>query len=493
MRPDCVAVGRGVAPIWTYRAFAGRVARLAGGLAARHGLVPGDRVAVAMANGPDYPTALFAAWWAGLAAVPVNAKLHRGEFAHILAASRAKVVLASGDMAETLTQAAEEAGTGARVVDLESADGAGLTRAEAIAMRPGGPDDLAWLFYTSGTTGRPKGAMLSHRNLMAMTLGYFAEVDRPAAGDAIVHAAPMSHGSGLYILPHVAAGAANLTLESGRFDPAEICALAEARDGLCLFAAPTMVKRLTDHARAAGTAAPGLKTVVYGGGPMYVPDIKAALDRFGDKFVQIYGQGESPMTITCLPRWMHRDRDHPDWETRLASVGYRFPMVDVAVLDEAGQPLPPGEVGEIAVRGDTVMLGYLDDEGASARALRGGWLHTGDMGVLDASGLLTLKDRSKDLIISGGTNIYPREVEEVLLRHPSVRECAVVGCPHPDWGEAVTAFLVVEDGFADTAALDAFCLEHMARFKRPKTYRLVDSLPKNNYGKVVKTTLRAPT
>ena len=197
------------------------------------------------------------------------------------------------------------------------------------------------------------------------------------------------------------------------------------------------------------------------------------------------------MTITALSKPFHADTTHPRYLERLGSAGIPRSDVDVRVVDADDRDLPPGETGEVLVRGDVVMRGYWDNPQASAEALRGGWLHTGDLGAFDADGFLTLKDRSKDMIISGGSNIYPREIEEVLLRHPGVLEVAVVGRPHRDWGEEVVAFVVLRPEATVTAeALDRLCLDTMARYKRPRAYFLVDSLPKNNYGKVLKTTLR---
>jgi long-chain acyl-CoA synthetase len=302
----------------------------------------------------------------------------------------------------------------------------------------------------------------------------------------------MSHGSGLYALPHVAAAARNVLPESGGFDPEEIFALAAAHPGTALFAAPTMVKRLVDHARRRAPDLAGLKTVVYGGGPMYLADIRDALEVMGQRFAQIYGQGESPMTITALGKPHYAARAHPRYDARLASVGVPHACVEVRVVDGADRPLPAGESGEVIVRGDAVMRGYWANPEATAQTLRGGWLHTGDVGAFDADGFLTLMDRSKDLIISGGSNIYPREVEEVLLAHPGVSEVSVVGRPHREWGEEVVAFVVRAAGApVSPADLDALCLDRIARFKRPKQYRFVASLPKNNYGKVLKTELRA--
>jgi long-chain acyl-CoA synthetase len=230
-----------------------------------------------------------------------------------------------------------------------------------------------------------------------------------------------------------------------------------------------------------------IRTIVWGGAPMYVEDALKALDRFGPRLAQIYGQGESPMTITVLSRADIADRDHPRWRERLASAGRPFSCIELMVADEHDKPMPSGEPGEILCRGPTVMPGYWQNAEASAATLRGGWLHTGDVGAIDAEGYLTLMDRSKDLIISGGSNIYPREVEEVLLRHPKVREASVIGRPDREWDEAVVAYIV---GEAPSAELDALCLGAIARFKRPKDYVFVEALPKNNYGKILKTELR---
>ncbi len=224
---------------------------------------------------------------------------------------------------------------------------------------------------------------------------------------------------------------------------------------------------------------------------MYAADIQRALRVMGPRFVQIYGQGESPMTGTALSREHLADAQHPRHAERIASVGVAQTPERIRVARPDGQLLPAGEAGEVLIQGDSVMAGYWRNEEATAAAIRNGWLWTGDMGALDADGFLTLKDRSKDLIISGGSNIYPREVEEVLLTAPGVAEAAVVGSPDPEWGEIVVAFVVPQAGAAlEVGALDAYCLAHIARFKRPKRYEVVESLPKNNYGKVLKTVLR---
>jgi len=416
--------------------------------------------------------------------VPANAKLHGSELGYILEQSGARLCLASPDVEATIAPHAPA--NVERLIAICSADYQRLLAADPIAVVPRAPDDLAWLFYTSGTTGRPKGAMLTHKVLAAASDAYLNEVDTVQPGDPILHAAPMSHGSGLYIMPHVMRRGVNVVAESGGFEPEEIFAQFAAWPRTSMFAAPTMVKRLIES--AADCRSENIRTIVWGGAPMYVEDARKALDRFGPRLAQIYGLGESPMTITTLSRQDVAGRDHPRWLERLASAGRPYSCVEVKVAGADDRALPPGEAGEILVRGNVVMAGYWQNPAASAATLAGGFLHTGDIGAFDADGYLTLKDRSKDMIISGGSNIYPREVEEVLLRHAKVREVSVIGRPDREWGEVVVAYVV---GEAPQGELDTLCLQSIARFKRPKHYVYVDALPKNNYGKILKTELRA--
>ena len=488
---DLPALARGTAPHLTYRELWRKVSVMSMHLRTRFGLERGDRVAIAMTNGVEAIEAMYAVWHAGLCAVPMNAKLHAREFAFILENSGARLCFVTSDLAPTIAEAAKEVPALKEIVDVATRSYGFMEVGDPTAMTEAEPTDPAWLFYTSGTTGRPKGATLTHRNLLAMTMNYFADVDRPPPGGSIVHAAPISHGSGLWNFAMLARGSVQVFPESGRYEVPETVALMNRWPECSIFLAPTMVKRLIEHGSVSDLGPAALRLITYGGAPMYVADLKRALDLLGNKLAQLYGQGESPMTITHLSREMHADRGHPRWEERLASAGRPDSCAAVKVVDEAGRALPVGEVGEIIVKGDTVMAGYWNDPEATAKALRDGWLWTGDVGAFDEEGLLTLKDRSKDMIISGGSNIYPREIEDVLNLHPAVAECSVVGRPHPEWGEEVVAFVVARPGKAlAPAELDKLCLDNIARFKRPKDYRFIEALPKNNYGKILKTELR---
>ena len=477
--------------LYGYAELANRVARLAAALRTA-GLAPGDRIVLAANNCAAYIEVLFACWNAGLCAVPVNSKLHPGELAFVLEHSGARWAFV--DAARGASLHASEAAAPEHVVEFESGEYRSLlTRGSQDEPAAVEATDSAWLFYTSGTTGRPKGVVLSHANLLAMSLAFLADVETVAPRDAILHAAPLSHGSGLYVLPHVLNAAVHVIPESGGFDAGEIVALIEHWPNACFFAAPTMVKRLVAHPALGEARLDHLKSIVYGGGPMYVEDCKAAFAALGPRLAQIYGQGESPMTITAMSRALLADAIAHGDDARIGSVGVAQTGVELRVGSGDDAPLPAGEIGEVLVRGPTVMQGYWRDREASAATLANGWLHTGDVGCLDRNGFLTLKDRSKDLIISGGSNIYPREVEEVLQQHAAIAEVAVVGRRHADWGEEVVACVVARGG-ADRVALerelDALCLAAIARFKRPKAYVFLSELPKNNNGKVLKNALR---
>lgn len=486
-QPDAPAISFG-ATTQTFGDLGRRTLALAGGFRTELGMMRGDRVILSMENRLEFYELLFACWAAGLAAVPVNSKLHPREVAHIAADSGARAVFTSDRQLDELAPALREVREPPAVVVVQSAAYERLARSTPIDCEDCAPDDLAWLFYTSGTTGKPKGAMLSHRNLLAMAWIYFADIEYVEPGDIKLHAAPLSHASGLYGLPHLFAGGHQVILPG--FEPERIFQAFEDHQRVTLFAAPTMIIRMLQSA-GAHLVHRGLRTLYYGGAPMYVSDLQRALDVFGPRLWQLYGQGESPMTLTGLSKRDHLGDGGRSHLERLGSVGLPRMGVEIRVAGEDGHSLAPGEIGEVITRSDCVMRGYWNNPEATDNAIRSGWLWTGDVGSLDERGYLTLRDRSKDLIISGGSNIYPREIEEVLLRHPAVLECSVVGAPDVEWGESVIAFVVMRPGASVTReALDALCLEHIARFKRPKDYRFIDTLPKNNYGKVLKTSLR---
>ncbi|RYF38345.1 MAG: long-chain fatty acid--CoA ligase, partial [Comamonadaceae bacterium] len=356
--PQRPALYEGTRLLHTYGELGARAARLASALRAQ-GLQAGDRVLLFMRNHPAYLELVYGCWWAGLAVVPVNAKLHLREAQWIAGHAQAHWAFVTADVGAGLQ-------VPGRCIDVDTPDYAALSGGSAAEVQPRGPGDLAWLFYTSGTTGKPKGVMLTHRNLATMGLTYFVDVDAVDARDAIVYGAPMSHGAGLYAIPHVMAGARHVVPASGGFDAAELFGLARAVGRLTMFAAPTIVKRLVDHAEAQGLDGEGFKTIVYGGAPMYAGDIRRALRVMGPRFVQIYGQGETPMVATALSRAHLQDAGHPRHAQHIASVGIAQTPVEVRIADAGGRSLPLGEVGEVLVRGDTVMAGYWRDEAATA-------------------------------------------------------------------------------------------------------------------------------
>lgn len=472
----------------TYAGLEQQAARIAGAMLFRHALKPGARIGIAMENCAEILPVIYGAWRAGMTVVPMNSKLHPREMAWILRNSQAQLCIATPELAEKMSATAGE--TWPPVIVTGTRDYQALLAGEAIQGVPGDPDEVAWLFYTSGTTGRPKGAQLTHRNLLNMMYCYYCDVEPVGPGDTCLHAAPLSHGSGMWALAFLGRGGHNVVLP-GSFDPDRVHAAIKQYPNVSMFAAPTMVVRMINAPAAGSADTRNLRTLSYGGAPMYVADTRKGLELYGAKLHQLYGQGEAPMTITHLSKAMHADRNHADWELRLASAGVANTGCAFRVVSEDGRDLPHGEVGEIITRSDCVMKGYWNNPEANAKSMRDGWLWTGDLGSVDAKGFLTIKDRSKDMIISGGSNIYPREIEEVLLTHPAVLECAVVSRPHSEWGEEVIAYAVPRPGQSVTPQqLDALCLDNIARYKRPRGYRVVEALPKNNYGKILKTELR---
>ena len=445
-----------------------------------------------MTNCVEAIEVMYAIWHAGLCAVPMNAKLHAKEFAFILENSGAKLCFVTPDLADTIAEAAKEAPELKEIVDVTTRSYGFMEVGDPIAMAEAEADRSGVAVLHLGHD-RPAQGRHAHPSQSAGDDAELLRRRRSAARSAARWCMPrrsaMARACGTS--PWWRAASIQVFPESGKYEVPETVELMNRWPQCSIFLAPTMVKRLIEHGSVSDLEPDALRLISYGGAPMYVADLKRALDLLGDKLAQLYGQGESPMTITHLSREMHADRRHPRWEQRLASAGRPDSCVAVKVVDEEGRSLPVGEVGEIIVKGDTVMSGYWNDPEATAKSLRDGWLWTGDVGAFDEEGLLTLKDRSKDMIISGGSNIYPREIEDVLNLHPAVAECSVVGRPHPEWGEEVVAFVVPRDGKAlGPAELDQLCLDNIARFKRPKDYKFIEALPKNNYGKILKTELR---
>jgi long-chain acyl-CoA synthetase len=447
------------------------------------GAGPDSRVALFMDNRPELLVGMFAVWRSGATLVPCNSRLTTDELAFLVGDAEVVAVLTD----ETREATARAAAGGATVCvagpELDAILVDGGIGAELPPVQEVDPEAIAWLFYTSGTTGHPKGAMLSHAVLTFCTVSWLADLTPMDETDVTLHAAPLSHGAGFHALATTARGAHHVITPSPSFDPAGTLALINEAGVTNTWLVPTQIVMLADAA-GPDVSLPTLQYVVYGGAPMTPAATARALERFGQVFVQLYGQGESPMTITVLRR-----QDHvPEL---FGSAGRARPGVDLAILGDDDAVLGPGEVGEVAVRGPSVMSGYWHRPEATAETLRGGWLHTGDLGRMSDDGVLTLLDRTKDMIISGGSNVYAVEVEQALSAHPSVADVAVVGVPDDLWGELVVAVVVTSAGQPlDEAALQAHCRATLAGYKIPRRWAQVEALPRNAYGKVLKRELR---
>ncbi|MEV1294866.1 AMP-binding protein [Pseudonocardia sp. NPDC049635] len=453
------------------------------------GLGPGDRVVVLMRNRPELIETMYAAFAAGAMLVPLNAKLPAAEVAYHVEDSDAAVLVTDqagaaevGDVSCPMLAT----GSGYETLVLEHAD----RPAEIADVTPVTP---AWLFYTSGTTGRPKGAVLTHGGLAFVVASWLADLTPMDERDVVLHAAPLSHGAGFHALAAVARGAHQVIPVAEGFAPAPVLELMRTRAVTTTWMVPTQITMLVDHLSGAAPELPALRSVVYGGAPFPPTELAAALHTFGRVLVQLYGQGESPMTMTWLPAADHPHPDNPDL-TLLRSAGYPRPGMDIRVVDpDTGAVLRENEVGEVAVSGPPVMTEYWNRPEETAKALRGGWLFTGDLGRLDGYGRLYLLDRSKDMIISGGSNVYAVEVERALLEHPAVADTAVIGTPDRTWGEIVTAVVVPTGPVTPPdllAELSRHCRGLLAPYKAPRAVEVVDEIPRNTYGKIDKRGLR---
>src|ERR1700761_3668526 len=469
---------------------------LAGALR-RFGLGNGDRVGLLMPNCPQLPESMFATWKAGGCIVPLNARFRSDEIVYHLADAQTRMVIFSEEYRDVMAAVRDRAPSVERCICTGAPLAGQLAYDELAAAGPGpgadadvADEDLAWLFYTSGTTGRPKGAMLTHGVLTFVSVGWVADLMSLEPEDVGIHAAPLTHGAGFHALALTMKGATQVLLWPPRFDPENFCATVQRHRVTNAWLVPTQIKMLLNYAGLEKWDLSSLKWIVYGGSPMYVEDLKEALRRGGALFVQLYGQGETPMTATYLRREDHLTEG--DLAARLASCGRARSGLEIRVLDEADRELSRGQTGQICVRGASVMRGYWERPEETLETLRGGWLHTGDIGYMDSHGYVYILDRSKDMIISGGANVYPREVEEVLIQHPAVSEVCVIGVPHDIWGEAVKALVVSEPRATVTEeALTRFVGERLADYKRPRSVDFVGEIPKNAYGKVLRRELKA--
>jgi long-chain acyl-CoA synthetase len=482
-----------------YRTLGERVARQAVALR-KLGLAPGDRIAVLSTNSHRFMEVFLAAPLAGLVVAPVNPRLAPPEVAFIVNDSGARaMVVAPGCLplyracrAELKTVEheillAEEPAEGLRAFEPWIAD------ADPGAMTPHTwrEDDLLLLCYTGGTTGRPKGVMLSAGNVAA-NAAHAIGMAALRESDRWLHAAPMFHladswtGHALSSL-----GAFHVFMEV--FEPGRALALIQAHGVSTTSIVPTMILRMLDVLEQERFDVSSFRRLTYGASPMPVERLEQAWRRFGPVMQQCYGQSESAPFLASIDPEDVAPLEPGGPLRRAASCGRAFDDVQLRIVDADDRPLPPGEVGEIAARGPNVMLGYWNRPEETQKTMRGGWLHTGDMAVMDEDGYLTIVDRAKDMIVTGAENVYSTEVENALYRHPAIQEAAVIGIPDDRWGEAVTAIVVLRPGRSATAEdIVAHCRTLIAAFKCPKHVKFLDTLPKSGAGKVLKADLRAP-
>ncbi len=481
---------------WTWAETSARVDALVAALR-RRGLGKGDAILVQAKNSNQMFESMWAAFRLGGIWVPTNYRLTPVEVAYLGASSGARAMLCDDSCPQHAAAVKEASDSLQHVIAIGEprsgeeayedlvAEGRGETTEAADVDY----DDPCWFFYTSGTTGRPKAAVLTHGQLAFVTNNHLADLMPGTThwGDASLVVAPLSHGAGAHVLSQVARGTKSVLLAGERFDEEEIWRLVEAHRITNMFTVPTILTRMVRHPAVDRYDHASLRYVIYAGAPMYRADQKEALRKLGKVIVQYYGLGEVTGNITVLPREAHSlDDDMP-----VGSCGYARTGMEIAIKDGDGRRLPAGEQGEICVRGPAVFAGYHNNPEANAKALKDGWFHTGDLGRLDDEGFLYITGRASDMYISGGSNVYPREAEEVLLTHPAVAEVAVLGVPDPEWGETGVAVVVLEQGqSADAEELLGFLKDKLARYKQPRRVFFWDELPKSGYGKVPKHLIR---
>ncbi len=473
--------------------------RLASALCLVYGLKKGDRVAVLLPNCAEFVIADFALIKAGLIRVPVNPRFTGAEIEFIVTHCSAAALITCSAYAGAL-QSSRSLIAGPRPII-------------AVDALPGVSDALLWrdvleqgaektfatdteasdgymLGYTSGTTGRPKGALTNVRSRWAMLFHTLANEMFVAEGDVMLHVASLAHGSGTKVLPLYVKGAKNVLMP--KFSPGEFFRLVQTHRVSISWMVPTIVAMLCDAEDRVAYDLSSLRTIIYGGAPMPEPVLERALAAFGPIFVQIYGLTEAPQPDLVLAKEDHLPDPVTGKRKAVGAAGRLATGVRMRLVDEEGADVKPGEVGEIIIAGEHVMTGYWGDPLATELTLREDWCYTGDMARIDAQGFYYIVDRKKDMIISGGYNVYPREVEDVLYRHPAVAECAVIGSADPVWGETVQAVIVIRsDAEEDPESISRHCAQSMAGYKKPRKFTFVPALPKTANGKIDKKQLRA--
>ena len=477
----------------TFKEINERVNQLANSLLAQ-GLKKGDRVGLLFYNSLAYFESYLALYKAGLVWVRLNYRLSVSELTNMMRDAQASAIihgLEFGKMADKICDSIS--GVKLRI---HQGEGPGLGYEELFSSNSKkepsvevNEEDLSDIWYTSGTTGEPKGIMITHRNILTCVQFLLSDVYWITEDDKLVTVGALSHAGSVRVLPFILRGALNVLLRA--FDPAEIFKTIEKEKITDISTVPTMLLALMDHPERRNYDLSSLKTITYAGAPTPVERIKEAVNIFGPILDQSFGQAESIITITHLPKHEHIVSDDLEREKRLASVGREYPGVQIKVVNEKGKECAPGEIGEVITKSDLVMKGYWNRPEQTADALKQGWLYTGDLGYEDEKGYLYLMDRKHGKIITGGLNVYPREVEEVLAQHKVIAEVCVFGVPDPKWGEAVTAVVILRSG-ANTSEqeLIKFCKIKLASYKTPKKVHIVDSIPKNAYGKILQRELK---
>jgi acyl-CoA synthetase (AMP-forming)/AMP-acid ligase II len=486
----------------TFTDLNGRVNRFANGLL-KLGIRKGDRVGMLLNNCCEFIEIDFALSKTGIVRVPLNARLAGSDHEYMLNDSASHTLIYGERFTETVQAIQRSLRTVRKLIRIsegfskENILGA-LDYEDLINNNPPHEpqedveeDDLHTLFYTSGTTGKPKGAMLTQRSWANVAINLVLDYGPVTEEDVILNTQPLSHGAGFFVLPYFIKGATNVLIPE--FKPSVVFETIEREKVTVLKLVPSMLYQLIEAPEKSQYDLSSLHSVIYGGSPIAAPRLVEAIHFFGKKLIQLYGQAEAPMCISTLSKKDHLIEGSEDVVKRLSSAGKPCLNVEVRIVDENGKDLQPGEVGEVIVRGYHIMKGYWNLPDATAEVLRDGWVHTGDLGYFDSEGYIFLVDRKRDVIISGAFNIYPKEIEDVIVTHPKVKEVAVIGVPDEKWGEAVKAVVVPKKGVEVTEQeIIDYCRDHMASFKKPKTVDVIEKLPRNPYGKILKTVLREP-